>query len=107
MTKLHKLLRNAREQFNSIQTEYESIMLSYSHNADLLVERAYVDGVEAAATTVGSCKYCKYYDTRLGVTPNDGHCTVLRDSKQALCTNIKVHNDWYCADFERGKNIKE
>jgi hypothetical protein len=54
--------------------------------------------------SIGSCKECKHYDTKLGKTPNEGHCKVHRDSEQILWVNIKVDDNWFCADYERGTN---
>ena len=54
--------------------------------------------------TLGRCRDCKHYDTKLGKTPNDGHCKVPRDSEQILWVNIKADDDWYSADFERNND---
>ena len=47
--------------------------------------------------TLGRCKECKHYNVGF----DNWNCNVSRDSKQALLTNIKVYDDWFCADFER------
>jgi len=96
MTKLHKLLRDAEEQFNNMEVAYESSMLSYSHNADLLTEKAYVDGIEAAVTTVGDCETCVF-----AMNSNKGKDYI--DCKNGNGIHKK---DWYCADFKRyGINV--
>jgi hypothetical protein len=60
---------------------------------DILIKEIY--------KSFGRCKTCKGYNTALGATPNDGHCKILRDSSQALWTNIEVDDNWYCADYEK------
>jgi hypothetical protein len=48
----------------------------------------------------GRCKECKYYDTKLGKTPNDGHCKIPRDSEQILWVNIAVNDNSFCSSYE-------
>jgi hypothetical protein len=92
VTKLQKLLSDAEEYFNTLETEDAPSGEWEEYNVDWLREEAYVTGIRDAVAAVGSCDTC-------GFSMSSGRGEDYRDCKKGNGIHKK---DWYCADFQRG-----